>query len=288
MTDPAPWGDEPLPPELASPDDAADAWLEQVADAGAQLADDTGMDPDAAGALLAIPAHESAEGYAARALVPEAAQRWTVTDDRSAEWAMRHVVAATAEIERLRDQADNWEARIHQWFTHRANPLLAKVAFMEAHLERHAIALRAADPKRKTLVLPSGAVRTTSSAPKVVISNAGAAFTWACAHARGALVPRQAELQVSKLREHVRPVQLVTEAELTFSCGHRTPRRDPNGLALPDVGTEVECEHHGPVLLGRVDVAATRWVPLCTADGTLGVGVEVDPGGVTAKVVPAP
>lgn len=268
----------PLPPELAAPDAAADAWLERVATEAVALADDAALDASAAGYLLA----EEEQPIAG------AGARWTVTDDGSAEWAMRHVVAASTELEHLAQQAAAWSERIAAWFDHRAKPLQAKVAFMGAHLERYALRVRQdTKGKTKTVVLPSGVVSTTGSSPKVVIRDEAATRHWAGHHAREALQPQEPKLLVSLLRQVVKPVELVTEAELTFSCGHRCPRRDPNGLVLPDVGTEVECEHHGPVLLGRIDVQATRWVPM-TTDGQLAEGVDVDPGGVTAKVVPAP
>lgn len=281
-TDPVPWGDLPLPPELAAPDPSADAWVDRVVAEAVALADDVGMDPDAAGHMLA-------EAEASEPLGGGGAPPWTVTDDGSAEWAMRHVVAASAELEHLAQQAQSWQDRIAAWFDHRAKPLQAKVAFMGAHLERYAVRVREdTKGKTKTLVLPSGAVPTTATSPKVVIRDAARAYAWACEHAQDALKPRQPELQVSLLRQVVRPVQLVTEADLTFSCGHTYRRAEPDGLQLPDVGTEMECSEHGPALLGSIDVRATRWVALCTTDGKLAEGVDVDPGGVTARVVPAP
>lgn len=269
--DPMPWGDLPLPPELAEPEPGDDVMLEQVVASAVDLADTDALPVAKAAAQMA-----------------ESPGRWHITDDGQAEWAMRHVVKATEELAQLQAQGFKWQARIQAWFDHRARPLQATVAFMTAHLERYAVEVREADPKRKTLVLPSGAVSTTGHSPKVDITNEPRAVVWARQHAQDALQPQPPKLLVSLLRRYVKPVQLLTEAELTFSCGHVMRRGDPDGLKLPDVGTEMECSDHGPVLLGRVDPLATRWVAMCTTEGTLAEGVEVDPGGVTAKVVPAP
>ncbi len=264
--------DLPLPPELAEPEPDADAMLEQVVADAVDLADTAAIDASAAGYQLAT------EG---------STPRWRCTDDGAAEWAMRHVVRATEELVRLERQANAWTARIQAWFDHRAKPLQATVAFMEAHLERYALGQREADPKAKRVVLPSGVVQTTGSSPKVTITNEPGAVVWARQHAPEALQPQPPKLLVSLLRQHVKPVQLLTEANLTHSCGCTLVVRNAKGLVLPDVGSEMRCLDHGAVLLGRVDALATRWVPLAT-DGTVAEGVDVDPGGVSAKVVPAP
>lgn len=278
MTDPL-----PLPPELAAPTPDADEWMESFVAYAIELAEEVGLNADEmVGALLAdediglpSPDHEVM-----------VARRWAVTDDGAAEWSMRHVATATAEIEKLRLQADEWEARIHQWFTQRAKPLEAKVAFMSAHLERYALYRRDADPKAKTLTLPSGKVSTTAQRPKVVVDTTSPdAMDWAEKHAPDAIesTPR---LLVSRLRQHVHPRQLVTLAWVTNSCGCKVSVRDDEGLEIPPVGTETECVECGQdALIGYVEELAHRWVAV-DSDGAYVPGVDVDPGGVTAKVVP--
>lgn len=285
MTDPL-----PLPPELAAPTPDADEWLEEFADFVVEVADDAGMDPDAlVHQLLDVPAdahvNDSTPGLAI-------ARRWAVVDDGAAEWSMRHVASATAEIEKLRLQADEWEARIHAWFTQRAKPLEAKVAFMTSHLERYALYRRSVDEKAKTLTLPSGKVRTTESSPKVVLDAGNPKSTgrpesieWAEANAPDAIQTIR-KLLVSDLRHHVHPRQLVTLAWVTNSCGCKVSVRDDEGLEIPPVGTETECVECGKdALIGRVEELAHRWVAV-DDNGAYVPGVDVDPGGVTAKVVP--
>src|SRR4051794_23033760 len=73
--------DVPLPPELASPDGDADAWVSQLAAHAVMISEDAGTDPDFVGRDLA--------GGIMPGEAPEAARRWTVTGDGEAEWAMR-------------------------------------------------------------------------------------------------------------------------------------------------------------------------------------------------------
>jgi phage host-nuclease inhibitor protein Gam len=268
--------DVPLPPELASPDGDADAWVSQLAAHAVMISEDAGTDPDFVGRDLA--------GGIMPGEAPEAARRWTVTGDGEAEWAMRHVAAATAELESLREQAEAWESRIHAWFMHRAKPLQATVAFMSAHLERYATDLRKADEKRKTVTLPSGKVTTTRTQPKVVVRDEPAVIEWAETFAPAA-VARDPRLRLTELRAVVKATQVLTMAWLTNSCGCKVSVRDDEGLDLPDVGTEVECSTCGAAaLLGMIEPMA--WRHLAVASGGAFVpGVDVDPGGITPKVV---
>lgn len=275
----------PLPPELAAPDGDAETWLAALTTEAIELADEVGLEPaEAVGALMDMDARFITDSPVT------AARRWTVTDDGAAEWAMRHIVTANAELEKLREQADDWEARIHQWFTQRARPLQAKVAFMDAHLERYALARREADEKAKTLTLPSGKVRTTGSSPKVVIvvcadGTTPAAMEWARQHAPEAIETTH-RLLVSRLREHVWPHRVVTDARVTTSCGCVTNVRDDEGLDLPAVGAVTECVPCArPAVVVVVEERAHRWV-VVDAEGAHVPGVDVDPGAVTAKVVP--
>lgn len=161
----------PLPPELAAPEPDAERWVQGVVDEAVALANDAGLDPEEAGAQLAT--------WDEEAPAPEGPQRWRVTDDGGAEWALRHVAEAEAELAQLREQADHWAAKISDWFDHRARPLRARVGFFSAHLEAYALERRYANPKAKTLTLPSGRVQTTFVAPRAEVSDPGAVVAWA-------------------------------------------------------------------------------------------------------------
>lgn len=228
----------PLPPELASPEPDADAWVPALADALVAMADDAGMDPDAAGAMLA---DDTAEGNADHAAnVPERARRWQVTDDRSAEWAMRHVAQAEAELAQLRAQADEWRQRIDTWFVQRARPLQATVGFMAGHVERYALAKREANPKAKTLTLPSGVVRTSYVAPKVEVADADEVVAWARANGLADVVRVKREPKVSELREHLTLVERAVGIRVVDDAGCVVALAD-GSLQLPEPGAEWWC-----------------------------------------------
>lgn len=273
----------PLPPELAAPTPDADSWVDWVVAYALELADDAGVDVTVPAADLADPASEPDDPA-----LPEAARRWRITDDGSAEWAMRHVAGAEADLERLGAQAADWAERISEWFRHQSKPLLAKRAFFQAHLERYALEVRAADPKRKSVVLPSGVVKTHASSPRVQVADPEAALAWAREHDPAAVKVVE-DVLVSKL-EHAHVAELVTEAWVTHSCGCiATPNNYADGLTLPAVGTAVECPECGnaDVLVGRVDIIGRRYLAV-DDDGRPVPGLDATSPTVTAKVVAAP
>lgn len=214
-------------------------------------------------------------------VLPEVARSWQIDGIGSAEWAMSRVAQAERALEDLTTQATEFYARIDEWLRNESARHRATKAFFEAHLERWALAQREADPRRKTIALPSGKVKTTAKGPSVQIEDARAALEWAKAHlvAAVAMDPR---LKVSVLKEHVQVVELVTRARFTHSCGCVYDVLDPEGLTWPEIGSEVECvDHAAPSLLGKVDVLASRLALSVDVPG-----VVVDEGGVTAQVVP--
>lgn len=99
--------------------------------------------------------------------LPDPVQRFTVTDDGAAEWCMRHVRRIDAQLAAAEAQAAEWMGEISEWLRSRRDPLQARRSFFEHHLVTYAVARREADPKAKTLTLPSGDVATTERKPVV-------------------------------------------------------------------------------------------------------------------------
>src|SRR5437879_3345394 len=88
--------------------------------------------------------------------------RWRVEDDNAAEWAMRKLAETSRLLRNLTEQRAEWVDRIDSWHRQAAKPLERREAFFTFHLEDYALRRREADPTKRTLVLPSGRVRTTS------------------------------------------------------------------------------------------------------------------------------
>lgn len=99
--------------------------------------------------------------------VPEQVQRFTVDSDGAAEWCMRHVARLDLEAQQATEQYQAWKAQIDEWLATRKADLAGRRSFFAHHLEQYAIARRLADPRAKTLQLPSGAVATTERKPTI-------------------------------------------------------------------------------------------------------------------------
>lgn len=281
--------DLPLPAELAvDTEPLSEPELERMAELALQVADEAGLD-----------VAEAVDGYVVSgpAQATEPAGRWAITDEGSAEWAMRKLAAAHVEVHQLGEQATEWSRRITEWFMQRARPLQARGRFFEAHLERYAMERRAADPKAKTLTLPSGQVRTRATAPRVTITDEGSLLSWLRSE-QGQVVPAEVvevveKVRVSELRDHVTAVQLVVElAASTEPCGctyqvHPSAMPMPVALAAELVGVPTVCMACGaPGTVSGVSVLATTW-QVQDGAGNRVPGCDVDAGGVSAKAVPS-
>lgn len=300
-----------LPEPITRPEDD---WMLALLDYAEQLADEFERTPEQ------VTSHVAALALTDRAwpeqLVQQNVPRWTVTDDGSAEWAMGKVVDAEQALAALGAQAQVWRdeaaerlARIDAWFVHAAKRHRATQAFMAAHLEAYALDRREADPKHnKTLVVPSGAVKTTEHKPRAVVEDEAQVAAWvSCWYPKDSAEvcpPRPPKVYVDPLRKLTTVVEVIDHARLVLAnsaevvewvrsdwlmdahadqvnpgahTGDHCPQKG-DGWPTPDEATD---------LVAMVQVLASH-PEVHDPDGRLVPGTKVEPGGVTAKVVPAP
>lgn len=222
----------------------------------------------------------------------DAARRFTVADVGAAEWAMRHLAAVEIRRRALLEQRDHWLAQIREWYDDADGPLAKRAEFFRGHLERFGVAHREANPREATIKLPSGTIPTTDSKPKVVIEDEAAVIAWARAEITD---PEQLALIVkvkeSALVSGLRSVVAIGSApanqyRYVYACGHSmtmpgddegAPLDQPGPRALcPACNTEQTIESIEPVEVGVVVDRNGQRVP----------GAGIDPGGITARVVP--
>ena len=159
--------------------------------------------------------------------------QWTVTDDGAAEWAMAKYAVLHAERERLLDQAAAYHARIDLWIEEARRPLDRRLEFFRGALEDYARRRREADPRARTLVLPSGRVSSRSVPAKVTVADEAEVLRWARLHLA------DAEYQ-AVVRESVRLTDLRRVVRITES-DEGTVVRGEDGF--PVAGVVVEPEH---------------------------------------------
>lgn len=252
----------PLPPQLAAPEPDANEWVEGLVADAVALADDAGMNASEAGAKLADWLTDQTGDE------PEPPNRWRVTDNGSAEWAMRHVAQAEAELAHLRQQADEWRAPIDAWLERQSRPLLALRAFMGAHLERYALERREANPKAKTLTLPSGRVLTSYVPPKVVVTDQDQLVEWAVANRVDQAVRVKREPALSDLRNLVTVVDWPVGIRVVDA--HGCISIWPDGAvayAQLEPGDDWPCQDGGgESTVATVEVAAWRKAVVLTSE----------------------
>ncbi len=248
---------DPLPPALLSPGSDVEQWVGTIAST------DDGDD------------------------LPERIQAWRIDGTGSAAWAMAHVAQSEAALADLTAQAVDWYGRIDEWLVKESAPFRRTLDYFTGQLERWALDQREADPRKKSVTLPSGKVQTTAKGAKVIVTDEAELIQWAQKHAPEVIHERTVtSVGLTQLRQVVQARKVTTLAWVTNSCGCKVSVRDDEGLDLPEIGTLVEsCSGCGAeALIGKIEPLAYRWLAT-TEDGAHVPGVDVQPDEVTAKVV---
>lgn len=153
-------------------------------------------------------------------------ERWKITNDGQADWAMARLAAARADMTRLAEQRDEHIARANQWFQRVTREAVRDAAFFGPHLEDYAIRRRAeTSDKVKTVDLPSGRISTTrAKGPAPEIANPGAVLEWARTGAPD-LIKSTEKVLISDLapRVAVRPVEVDTDDGETITVDAVVP-----------------------------------------------------------------
>lgn len=106
---------------------------------------------------------EEAERVVAALATIFGAPRWQITDDRTAEWVMSRLAAATAEVEAAEVEAAEYRQRIDEWLADRTRRARATAEWADAHLRRWWQGeVEASGEKVLSRKLPSGKVGSTA------------------------------------------------------------------------------------------------------------------------------
>lgn len=128
--------------------------------------------------------------------LPEQVRAWTITDDDSADWAMRRLAQYEREMAELEERATAWAAKIETWFEQASRRPWSSADFFRAHLQAYALRRRfETDGRVKTVTLPSGRIATRpGSGPKVRVGDPEAFKAWALENPDHPAVRIKAEL----------------------------------------------------------------------------------------------
>lgn len=178
-------------------------------------------------------------------VTPQSGDHWTISDDKGAEWAMAHVAAAEAQIQGAHDSYALWLRQLDDWYTDATKSARRTVLFFSGHLQQYALAKREANPKAKTLRLPSGEVKTRATGDEVIVVDDEKLIDWAqrtiieppdedlTSYADAGVVKVTKEVRVSVLRKLV---EIKGDQVLT-----------PQGEVVPGVGVQPAATHPGAV-----------------------------------------
>ena len=144
---------------------------------------------------------------------------WRVRTDDDAEWALRKIGAARAELAELEAKAKRWADKIASWFEQAAKDPERTAEFFTAQVERYAMAERR-EHDRKSVKLPSGKFSTRSVPLALEIDDDEALVEWAVDNLPDAIRVRE-DVQVSTLRAHVPIVDIDGGVWVDVDTGER-------------------------------------------------------------------
>jgi len=155
-----------------------------------------------------------------------------------ANWHLRHI-AAIDRRSAIDEQVYRTELeRIERWGATRKAHWDAKRAWHTKPCVDLLAAIRATDPRTKTLDLPAGRIKSRAGgAPRIVIDDGGALYEWAI-HNRRELIRLASSVRASDLRDHC-DILITTEATkvLDSTTGEVVPGVR---VEIPDVTYSVD------------------------------------------------
>lgn len=174
--------------------------------------------------------------------VPEPVKRgrtWEPETQQEAEWCLAKVAAASNEMDSIAEQAAEWHQQIETWAHDASRGARSTAGFFRSKLEGYLRRRYDADPKLRTVKLPSGTLRVT--VPKtgtVVVVDEEALLRWLLAN--GEKVPPEQVIKrpdptvlVSELRKYVKPVPTDDGGWIAVVHDHPAVGTPPGVDALP-------------------------------------------------------
>ncbi len=135
---------------------------------------------------------------------PVPLDRWSIQTDGEAEWACARTGAIDAELARIGQQYEEWLERLDDWRNAAVRPLQKRREFFVGHLADYLRRLREADPRTKSLVLPSGKVASRITPARPVVVDETAVIDWARSSDRAELVKVVESVRLAELRKLVK------------------------------------------------------------------------------------
>ena len=116
---------------------------------------------------------------------------FTVTDESSAQWALRKYAYYSKRIATTDELASKEIERVQEWREITNKPLVESALYFENLLADYARRVREVDPQIKSVHLPAGTIATRAVKGRIDISDDDALIVWAAANAPDVVVTKQ-------------------------------------------------------------------------------------------------
>ncbi len=128
---------------------------------------------------------------------------WSIESYGEAEWACAKVSTVDADLARIDQQYDEWLGRLNAWRDDAVKPLQERREFFAGHLSDYLRRLREADPRTKSLALPSGKVASRITPARPIVVDEVAVIEWAHSSDHAEVVKVVESVRLAELRKAV-------------------------------------------------------------------------------------
>jgi len=128
--------------------------------------------------------------------------KFAVTDDFKADWALRKYKAYQSRIELNEQLAEKERQRINNWVQQENEKIKDKQSFFESHLIAYAIKERD-ESDRKTISLPNGTISTRQGSDSPVIEDKENLIKWAKSNNHEEVIKVKEEIDLIELKKHI-------------------------------------------------------------------------------------
>ena len=129
--------------------------------------------------------------------------RFVISDDRAASWALRKRAKAAAAVDRVTADVKERKKLLDAYQDRATASARHTVEFMDGLLADYHARVLAADPDRKTIDLPEGRIKSRTTQPVAEITDEKPAFAWAMRVAPGEAAEYVRKFNIRALRKLV-------------------------------------------------------------------------------------
>lgn len=148
--------------------------------------------------------------------LPALSERFAVTDDGRATWAMRKVRTAARRIAEVDAIAASEIMRVQEWAVRERAKSERALGFFTGMLQSYALLQRRLDGKHKSILTPYGRVSTREAQARLQVADEATYLAWAKIHAPGTV---KTTTTTKPILSEITAVVMIADGQIAMTTG---------------------------------------------------------------------